>query len=200
VPYALLRRVVKSPPLRFVAPSAHHDSGAGYRSGSTPNTFPPRPFAGPRGVKPHPSLRSCFIPLTLMGFRSFKVFPCCRALPNSSLGAPLSVFLPLAAVKIRRFKRRVRDAPPGVYARQESVPPNPHIAACLGSIPSWTFIGPCDGSPASPQFQRHCRPQPACLFRSRNSGQPRLSQLRRSHRRELCPLRSLERSRRVTSR
>lgn len=133
--------MVKSPPLRFVAPSAHHDSGAGCRSGSTPNTFPPRSFADPRGFKPHPSLRSCFIPLTLMGFRSFKVFPCCRALPNSSLGAPLSVFRPLAAIRIRRFKRRVRDAPPGVYARQKSVPPDPHIAARLGSIPSWTFNG-----------------------------------------------------------
>jgi len=63
------------PPLRFLAPTAL-DRLMKPLVGFQPDAVPPRRFARPRGVYPHLALRPCSVPLSLMGFFSFRaLFP-----------------------------------------------------------------------------------------------------------------------------
>ena len=73
-----------------------------------PGRLPSWPFAGPRGVDPQRTLRPCFVPLTLLGFRPSELFPagqlfqarrpaipsrCSSRLPQGRPAAPPRVFV-----------------------------------------------------------------------------------------------------------
>jgi hypothetical protein len=86
--------VFRAPPLRFLAPPASSNRANRRSARFHPGAFPPRPFADPRGLCPHSTLRPCFMPLPLLGFLPFRASPCRPTLPGSSPGDPLPVFSP----------------------------------------------------------------------------------------------------------
>lgn len=135
------------------------------------------------------------MPLALMGFQPFRVFPSCQAAVGSSpIASPLGV-LPAHCPKIG-----VQVAPSGACARPESVPAGQHVAAGPGSIPSWAFPWPVAASPMSPWFQRRVGLGLRSCSSTEVLDQPRLSQQPCCHRSERGPLRSIARPRRSTSR
>jgi hypothetical protein len=113
--------------MRFSAPSALSTRRVGLsllRASrvSTPNAIPPQPFSDSRGVDPQRALQPCFMPLTLLGFRPFRVFPSGRLLPGSSPGDSLSAFLRPLRFRLTEVTRALATGrAPRAFVLPESV-------------------------------------------------------------------------------
>lgn len=106
----------------------------GHRSVSTRNTIPPRPFSDPRGFDPHRASWPCFVPQTLMGFFSSRLFPTADLLRARHPKIPS-----------RRFPGLSEEnpaAPPGPCILRQSVASSGIVAPAIGPMPSRDFTSP----------------------------------------------------------
>jgi hypothetical protein len=120
--------------MRFLTPTAYYAQRIEYQSRrqacSTcvrfhPDLIPPWPFSDLRGFDLRCTLRPCFMPLPLLGFSPFRVFPSTETSPGSSpFDSPPDVSRLLEEPAPRpqgvRFDR-VRSPQPEYFIRQRAV-------------------------------------------------------------------------------